>query len=1054
MIPVGFVPFLLRKRRKLKILDALADATDARLANKQSSLSNVENRCLGELLDVLENDTRWVRTLSMGAGSRGALCKLYAELVAHGGAKRVEGCQVAGAALIDYSALRYLLNRPRAKTEEKVSDLIKYFATGILVMVNDAIEPLQAEELEMRLEESSDEAVSVTDGQDAQGAPDEPTTQKTRFFMRPIHLMLWAWKQKKLVGLEMQGRWDELYAEAKAASEHIRRSLGEDDANTLTFLAAAQRAQGKYSHAARTLERARRLAEAMCEVTGKSARGHEIAAVGECHHQLAQGWLLMNDWDRARGAAEEALDWFDKAAGKFILTEEHRLKVDRSRGDCLDLLAETHAADKGLAEAEPLYRAAYNYRCERFGPTHVLTATSLCNLACLLRDTGRVDAAEPLFEGARRILESIPGIKDPGLSRVLYEQAVHWLRCGSLDKAEGNLRQCLALLDDSSSLNLIGVHFRLAIVGSRTDRPDLAIVHLERAGELLGGIVRQIMSVASERQRTAFLLSVGSYTEMFTSFVLEYLRNDPRAALLLMTILLRNKSLGAEVFAAQRSIILAGRRPDLTPKLKRLTRLRTRIAEVELTRPGKSSRPHGVLRKWEAECERLEQELSREMEDIQRSYTDISCESVARVLPKGAVLIELFCGRHYDLEHDRPRESQRYVALVLCAEDSSKVNIVDLGEAAEIDRLMIDYQAFLHRESGRTRDLDAPLSPEGIDTGEELSGRLFAPIREFLDGVERIFVCPAGNLVRQSFEVLPDGSAGYLLDRYDITYLSSGRELLCGWPGDPKRSSPPLVVAHPNYDLGSEDDDAAETRGLAGEPKTQSRDLPSSKRFKPLPGTKKEGQEVAQALGVQPLLGDDALEGRVKATVSPRILHIATHGVFLEDIPSGDADEHAEWDITSKNIARLSTYENPLLRSFLAMAGANSFLDGRELPLEAEDGILNAVDVSGLDLIDTELVVLSACSTGVGVASFGEGVIGLRRAFAIAGTKALVMSLWNVPDEETRMLMARFYEELERTGSPTRSLLVARRELRTAGKISAYTWGAFICQGDIPAGGF
>ena len=122
-------------------------------------------------------------------------------------------------------------------------------------------------------------------------------------------------------------------------------------------------------------------------------------------------------------------------------------------------------------------------------------------------------------------------------------------------------------------------------------------------------------------------------------------------------------------------------------------------------------------------------------------------------------------------------------------------------------------------------------------------------------------------------------------------------------------------------------------------------------------------------LGVEPWLGKQALEARLKSCRSPRILHIATHGFFLPD----PAHRPEQGD---SRLGRLSDHhlDNPLLRSGLALAGANTWLKGQVLPPEAEDGILTAEDVSGLDLLETELVVLSACETGLGEVYLGEGV--------------------------------------------------------------------------------
>jgi CHAT domain-containing protein len=188
--------------------------------------------------------------------------------------------------------------------------------------------------------------------------------------------------------------------------------------------------------------------------------------------------------------------------------------------------------------------------------------------------------------------------------------------------------------------------------------------------------------------------------------------------------------------------------------------------------------------------------------------------------------------------------------------------------------------------------------------------------------------------------------------------------------------------------------------------------------------------------------------------------------------------------------------EDPMLRSGLALAGANTFLKGGTPPEEAEDGLLTAADVAGLDLLGTELVVLSACDTGLGEVHVGEGVFGLRRAFTVAGAKTLVMSLWKVPDLATALLMDRFYDNLLTRGlDRDLALREAQRATRevTVGQLRAewlspammerlgdgdpatrdhlgklaqrpddhrpfedpLYWGAFICQGDsapLPAG--
>lgn len=149
-------------------------------------------------------------------------------------------------------------------------------------------------------------------------------------------------------------------------------------------------------------------------------------------------------------------------------------------------------------------------------------------------------------------------------------------------------------------------------------------------------------------------------------------------------------------------------------------------------------------------------------------------------------------------------------------------------------------------------------------------------------------------------------------------------------------------------------------------------------------------------------MGDAALKGRLKAVRSPRIIHLATHGFYLADRPDDDLDANAKSRFQSVRQEAggawsVAGLENPLLRSGLALAAVNTWLKDRPFPADAEDGILTAEDVTGIDLEDTHLVVLSACETGMGEARSGEGVFGLRRAFVLAGAKTLLLSLWKCP---------------------------------------------------------
>ena len=179
-----------------------------------------------------------------------------------------------------------------------------------------------------------------------------------------------------------------------------------------------------------------------------------------------------------------------------------------------------------------------------------------------------------------------------------------------------------------------------------------------------------------------------------------------------------------------------------------------------------------------------------------------------------------------------------------------------------------------------------------------------------------------------------------------------------------------------------------------------------------------------------------ASERNFKGMQEPRILHIASHGFFLSD-----KDQKSDF---------YSMENNPLLRSGLLLAGAQNTYFGRQLRpntfMDGEDGVLTAHEVLNMDFNGTDLVVLSACETGLGEVKNGEGVYGLQRAFVIAGARSVVISLWKVDDEATQDLMTSFYKHFLDGMTKYESLTLAQREMRAKYEDPVY-WGAFVLCG-------
>jgi hypothetical protein len=283
-------------------------------------------------------------------------------------------------------------------------------------------------------------------------------------------------------------------------------------------------------------------------------------------------------------------------------------------------------------------------------------------------------------------------------------------------------------------------------------------------------------------------------------------------------------------------------------------------------------------------------------------------------------------------------------------------------------------------------------------------------------------IVPDGRLTTAPIGGLIDGGGHYLLERYTVSYLNSWRELENNWYGQSK-SSPPVVVADPDFDL------------TIGAPGAQAkRQLSPFVKWDAFAG---EAQDVAKVLRVPPdrvLVGKMASEALVRSIVAPEILHFVTHS-----IPNLNWKVPVDgWNLFE--FPQPLAVENPFLQSLIALAGANRVQTG------VEDGLLTGLEVESLHLNGTRLVVLSSCQSGQGTPLDGQGVLGLRAAFSVAGAEGLVMSLWPVDDEAGRIFMRFFYSHIE--SGPVEALRAAQLEMMKEPRYAQpFYWAGYVYSG-------
>jgi CHAT domain-containing protein len=325
-----------------------------------------------------------------------------------------------------------------------------------------------------------------------------------------------------------------------------------------------------------------------------------------------------------------------------------------------------------------------------------------------------------------------------------------------------------------------------------------------------------------------------------------------------------------------------------------------------------------------------------------------------------------------------------------------------------------------------------------------VDGKVLAPIRALVGDATRLVISPDGELSLIPFEALVDDHDQYAIERYAINYVTSGSDLLRMQVPREARSAP-TIVADPLFGEPT----SSGAAGLRDTPRfaasarrsvTAAPDL-STVYFAPLPGTADEARAIKGLFPEARVLnGRNATKSELLHLEAPRILHIATHGFFLDD-PGAPAAPAAPGPTRAINAT--ARVENPLLRSGLALTGANLTKGA------TDEGILTALEASNLNLWGTKLVTLSACDTGVGEVRNGEGVYGLRRAFFLAGAETLVMSLWPVSDAVTRQMMSAYYAGLrERHGRGDALRDAQLAMLARTNRQHPFYWASFIQAGE------
>jgi CHAT domain-containing protein len=706
------------------------------------------------------------------------------------------------------------------------------------------------------------------------------------------------------------------------------------------------------------------------------------------------------------------------------------------------------------------------------------------------------EAEHPLLD-AKATFTQLYGEKDATIMTHLQLASVR-LGLGRFAEAEADLQKILSYYRDAHGENALvqaASQLLLANVYAVTDRPGKSVSALSSAMEAQQGALERLFEFSNESTMRDYLQTIRPSQDMLMSlFARKQIPMDllSQAA---MNWTLRRKGLILDALCEFRRLQeTLAQNEDIALKVGSLRNLRHQLANLQsdparLMREANLDSSHDKTgpRSWQealrvresalqTQIESLEAELTRLLhaKSSTQNHALITWQTVRDRLPQGSALVEFVRASVYDfdavkLPADKRWQSGRYFALVL-SKSNPEPALVYIGEANEIDDLVHRFRSSI-QDGGRSvgavamevEDDQVSSRPKQghPDDSLQLSRILLAPLEKHLQKIDTLYLAPDGELNLVPFAALIEADGKFLVENRKLVYLSSGRDLL--------RAPEPfgagtLIFAGPDYNANPQQ--ARPTAPVVA--LTQSTKSTSNRRsqetggliWSRLPGAESEASEVQLALKdpqyapVSLFTGTNATEESFKNVQSPRILHVATHGYFLPDLQSSSRHQRSAADdlipnrtLTPLELAGLA--ENPLLRCGMVLAGANNRSDDKAI----EDGWVTAEEISMINLRGTQLVVLSACETGLGDVRAGEGVYGLRRAFINAGVRSLLTSLFKVPDKETCQLMGHFYRGINQGQDAATALREAQisiiKQLRQDyGKAPIVLWAGFIQVGE------
>lgn len=741
----------------------------------------------------------------------------------------------------------------------------------------------------------------------------------------------------------------------------------------------------------------------------RTAKGTESQEYADVQNSIAILYQTLGNYRDAEAALKDA---------KVILEKKHGT-MHPEYATVLQNLAALYQLEGAFDKAEPLQREALEIDKKTLGEDHPQYTITLQNLATLYQKLGKRDEAKTMLERVLDANRRHLGAKHPSTLTTLSNLAALYQDMGNFALAESTWKQSV----DSRKEVLGEDHpdyarslYGLAGVYHAQGQWLKAKPYYEPVVDKYQKQVAEFFPAMSEKEKSAFYAKIKPVFDSYQDFFVQYIKAFPaeREATLgkLYDLQLDTKAILLTATNKVRARIQASGNVELQNLLKDWLSTKEQIVRYYGASQEERARSGVSLAQLESHANDLEKKLS-EKSDAFRSQMEkekITWKDVRDALAEGEAAVEVLRVRRKYV-----KDSVYYVGLVL-TKTSTAPELVTWRFGAQLEGRKFKY----HRNTIK------------YHVNDTVSFNYYwRPLEEKLKPGTTIFLSCDGVFNKVNFNSLFESNRNrFVIDDYRLQQLSNTRELV-GRKNAPKATTNSAALfGFADFNLGAADVvSQSAKRNLARSLGFEGETIPV------LPATEKEVDEIANILSrsswtAQNFKRSNATEENLKKAVNPKLIHIATHGFFLSDVDMDDSEAEMA--------------QNPLFRSGVLLAGAAV---EREESKHDEDGVLTAYEAMNLNLDQTELVVLSACETGLGEVRNGEGVYGLQRSFLVAGANTILMSLWQVDDVATQELMNAFYAFW--LGGTPKHEAFRKAQLQMKEKYQIpYFWGAFVLIGN------